>query len=145
MQHVRKLMLTWDVAVPQTQLSERARGFSGCSVQMDILYEITGYIFSLALQTIAKLAWAREVSLPRIRWFTWLSTLQNIFAFGSGAYQRGFFNWPTVIFVERSPTCSSLSPCCSETQQRFVLSQSPLYSFLSLPIFGALLTLNTTI
>lgn len=138
-------MLMWDVAVPQTQLSEKARGCSGCSVQMDILYEITSYIFSLALQTTAKLAWVREVSLPRIRWFTWLLTLQNIFAFGSGAYQRGFFNWPTVTFVEWSPTPSSLPPHCSETQQRFVLSQSPLYSFFSFPIFGALLTFNTTI
>lgn len=51
-------MLTWDAAVPQTQLSVRARGFSGCSVQMDILYEITSHIFSLALQTAVRLAWA---------------------------------------------------------------------------------------
>ena len=50
-------MLTRDAAVPQTQLSARARGCSGCSVQMDILYEITSYIFSLALQTTVKLAW----------------------------------------------------------------------------------------
>lgn len=49
-------LLTWDVAVPQTQLSARARGCSGCSVQMDILYEITSDIFSLDLQTTVKLA-----------------------------------------------------------------------------------------
>lgn len=46
-------MVTRDSADPQTQ---RARGFSGCSGQMDILYEITSYIFSLALQTAVKLA-----------------------------------------------------------------------------------------
>lgn len=61
----RSPLLTWDAAVPQTQLSARARGCSGCSVQMDILYEITSYIFSLALQTAVKLARARGSELAQ--------------------------------------------------------------------------------